>query len=168
MAVIPDWIRDPCWISRAVGVCLLAGSRPGGRGTFLCVAKEKYPEERRPDCPGPCASLRATCAARFRRGASELASLKQLPPLTPPPSALLGPAKRDWGTKTDTDSDSGRRGRAKRDPAGARFSSCSRFRLHHPSGWAEERSRKRIRASDCLSAASSSSTPFSASTAGCP
>jgi len=38
----------------------------------------------------------------------------------------------------------------------------------HPSGWAEERSRKRIRASDCLSVASSSSTPLSASTAGCP
>src|SRR2546428_4544969 len=25
-----------------------AGSRPGGRGTFLCFAKEKYPKERRP------------------------------------------------------------------------------------------------------------------------
>ena len=38
----------------------------------------------------------------------------------------------------------------------------------HLSGCAGERSRQRIRASDCLSAASSSSTPFSASTAGCP
>ena len=38
----------------------------------------------------------------------------------------------------------------------------------HPSGWAEERRRKRIRVSDCLSEASSSSTPFSASTTGCP
>ncbi len=27
--------------------CLLAGSRPGRRGTFLCFAKEKYPKERR-------------------------------------------------------------------------------------------------------------------------
>jgi len=38
----------------------------------------------------------------------------------------------------------------------------------HPSGWAEEHSRKRIRAGTCLSAASLCLTPFSASTAGCP
>jgi hypothetical protein len=43
-----------------------------------------------------------------------------------------------------------------------------RIGVPHPSGWAEERSEKWIRASDCLSAASSSSTPFFASTAGCP
>ena len=30
-----------------------AGSRPGGRGTFLCFAKEKYPKERRPCCLRP-------------------------------------------------------------------------------------------------------------------
>jgi len=27
---------------------LLAGTRPGGRHTFLCFAKEKYAKERRP------------------------------------------------------------------------------------------------------------------------
>ena len=40
----------------AGGVLLLsaeAGSRPGGRGTFLCFAKEKYPKERRPYCLRP-------------------------------------------------------------------------------------------------------------------
>ncbi|HMP10293.1 MAG TPA: hypothetical protein PKE60_08035, partial [Hydrogenophaga sp.] len=31
----------------------LAGSRPGGRGTFLCFAKEKYPKERRAGCAVP-------------------------------------------------------------------------------------------------------------------
>jgi hypothetical protein len=61
----------------------------------------------------------------------------------------------------------------------ATFSDMTRFARHvslypnphsfpHPSGWAEERSRKRVRTSDCLSAASSSSAPLSASTAGCP
>ena len=30
-----------------------AGSRPGGRGTFLCFAKETYPKERRPCCLRP-------------------------------------------------------------------------------------------------------------------
>jgi hypothetical protein len=43
-----------------------AGSRPGGRGTFLCFAKEKYPKERRPHCLRPCAALRATCGALGR------------------------------------------------------------------------------------------------------
>jgi hypothetical protein len=38
----------------------------------------------------------------------------------------------------------------------------------NPCECAEERSFKRIRASDCLSEASSSSTPLGASTAGCP
>ena len=41
-----------------------AGSRPGGRGTFLCFAKETYPKERRPCSLRPFASLRATCGAR--------------------------------------------------------------------------------------------------------
>jgi hypothetical protein len=27
-----------------------SGSRPRGRATFLCSAKEKYPKERRPGC----------------------------------------------------------------------------------------------------------------------
>ena len=40
-----------------------AGSRPGGRGTFLCFAKEKYPKERRPSVCDPCASLRGKPAA---------------------------------------------------------------------------------------------------------
>src|SRR5690606_2276013 len=45
---------------------------------------------------------------------------------------------------------------------------CPRFWVPHPSGWAEERRQKRIRACDCLSAASSSKTPLLSSTAGCP
>ena len=49
-----------------------AGSRPGGRGTFLCFAKETYPKERRPYCLRPFAALRATCGARSRGGAVEL------------------------------------------------------------------------------------------------
>ena len=49
-----------------------AGSRPGGRGTFLCFAKEKYPKERRPCCACPFAALRATCDARSAGAAAEL------------------------------------------------------------------------------------------------
>ena len=65
--MLPPLTDAVCVIGFSV-VCLLAGSRPGGRGTFLCVAKEKYPKERRPDGLGPFASLRATCGARQKRG----------------------------------------------------------------------------------------------------
>ena len=41
-----------------------AGSRPGGRGTFLCFAKEKYPKERRPPVCDPFAVRRGN----LRRG----------------------------------------------------------------------------------------------------
>jgi hypothetical protein len=46
-----------------------AGSRPGGRGTFLCFAKEKYPKERRPPVCGPFAVRRGKPASGRLRGA---------------------------------------------------------------------------------------------------
>ena len=56
-----------------------AGSRPGGRGTFLCFAKEKYPKERRPYCACPSAALRATCDARSAGAAAELTTRWRAP-----------------------------------------------------------------------------------------
>jgi len=79
-------------------------------------------------------------------------------------AALLGPARRVG--QTNTNAGAGRRGRASRVLAGAR--SLTRIRSNPPSGCAEERRSSRIRASDCLSVASSSSTPAGPSTAGCP
>jgi hypothetical protein len=53
-----------------------AGSRPGGRGTFLCVAKETYPKERRPRCPCPPRQGEgAACDARSWGDAEELPAL---------------------------------------------------------------------------------------------
>jgi len=46
-----------------------AGNRPGGRGTFLCFAKEKYPKERRPPVCDPFAVRRGKPAACRLRGA---------------------------------------------------------------------------------------------------
>jgi hypothetical protein len=46
-----------------------AGSRPGGRGTFLCFAKETYPKERRPTVCDPFAALRGKPASGRFRGA---------------------------------------------------------------------------------------------------
>ncbi len=88
-----------------------AGSRPGGRGTFLCFAKEKYPKERRPCCLRPSASLRATWGARARGApwnslcaarAAQTTTASQItkrvcPAAHPPPRALRAPgaARRD-------------------------------------------------------------------------
>ena len=71
-----------------------AGSRPGGRGTFLCFAKEKYPKERRPAAWVPCASLRGNLRCSTTAGSranSPSAQTSAIP--DPPPSALLGPAR---------------------------------------------------------------------------
>ena len=73
-------------------------------------------------------------------------------------------AARPSQTGFRDEADSGRRGRAKRDPAGAR----SRSRPEHPSRWAEERRQKRIRAGTCLSEASLCLIPLLSSIAGCP
>ena len=48
----------------------LAGSRPGGRGTFFCVAKRKYPKKRRPykapcGCPQEREPLREAKRTRY-------------------------------------------------------------------------------------------------------
>ena len=45
-----------------------AGSRPGGRLTFLCFAKEKEAKEKRPRGLRPAAKLRATCAGWVLQG----------------------------------------------------------------------------------------------------
>jgi hypothetical protein len=85
-------------------------------------------------------------------------------------AALLGPARRVG--ETNAGSDTGRRGRALRVLAGARFRTRIRIRTRSrpylPSGCAEERRSSRIRTGDCLSAASSSPAPAGPSTAGCP
>ena len=52
-----------------LGLGAEAGSRPGGRGTFLCFAKEKYPKERRPPVCDPFAVRRGKPASCRLRGA---------------------------------------------------------------------------------------------------
>jgi len=61
----------------------LAGSRPGGRGTFLCFAKEKYPKERRAEC---VAGTVCRFAALLGLGGVplKLAALRQSRPLISP------------------------------------------------------------------------------------
>ena len=64
---------------------LLAGIAPGGAVTFfLSRQKESNQRKRRPRWPCPSASLRATCDARSRGGAAELALFAALTPLKQP------------------------------------------------------------------------------------
>jgi hypothetical protein len=106
-------------------------------------------------------NLRCSTKAGSRSNSASPQTIASPDPLLP---ALLGPARRVG--ETNTNADTGRRGRALRVLAGARFR--TRSRTHHPSGCAEERRSRRIRTGDCLSAASSSPAPAGPSTAGCP
>ncbi len=112
-------------------------------------------------------NLRCSSKAGSRSNSPAAQTIASPDPLLPP---LLGPARRVG--ETNTNADAGRRGRALRVLAGVRLPTRIRSRTrswsHYPSGCAEERRSRRIRASDCLSVASSSSTPAGPSTAGCP
>ena len=73
-----------------------AGSRPGGRGTFLCFAKEKYPKERRPAVCVPHAFASGQPAVLGPSGVSpKLAALRQRRALIR--SALRSSAQPDGG-----------------------------------------------------------------------
>jgi len=91
-----------------------AGSRPGGRGTFLCFAKETYPKERRPYWPRPlrCATGQpvvlghgARCGTHCALGrsvrttAASQCTGRACPSAHPraPRPVLLGASRRDRG-----------------------------------------------------------------------
>ena len=66
----------PGYSSDGIGLSVIeeAGSRPGGRGTFLCFAKAKYPKERRAGFVVP--SLRYGHAALLGPGGVRVNSLR--------------------------------------------------------------------------------------------
>ena len=130
---------------------------PGGNSLSFCVAKKKVSKEKGdPTVCVPCASLRGNLRCSVQPGSrSNSPSAQTIAIPNPSGPALLGAYRRVVETGSGSDSQSG----SSEDALCA--SSPPRFRIGilfpHPSGWAEERSRKRIRASDCLSVASSSS-----------
>ncbi|MBA4328803.1 MAG: hypothetical protein C0428_11295 [Polaromonas sp.] len=137
---------------------------PGGNSLFFVSPKKSKQKKGDPAVCVPSAALRGNLRCSVQPGpGSNSPSAQTIARPDPSGPALLGAYRRVGGRERIRD----------RVPAGTRV---ARPRLPelvfcipapHPSGRAEEHSRKRIRASDCLSAASSSSTPFSASTAGC-
>ena len=85
-------------IPRLVSFAGSAGGCPAATH-FLLLRQKKVSKEKATRSLSPCASLRATCAARFRRRSKQLAALKQVWPDVPPPSALLGSARTGWRNK---------------------------------------------------------------------
>lgn len=77
-SLVTDWTQ--CFLACAGGSARLRwpGCAPGGAGTFLCSAKEKYPKERRPCClrPRRCWGSRG---AQPRCSAAELAARHAAP-----------------------------------------------------------------------------------------
>ena len=137
---------------------------PGGNS--LSFASPKESKQRKGD-PAVCVPLRLRYGGNLRCSVqpgpgSNSPSAQTIARPDPSGPALLGAYRRVVGAEAQ--SGSGEDVLCASSPPRIRI--CIRF--PHPSGRAEEHSRKWIRASDCLSAASSSSTPLSASTAGCP
>ena len=164
-----------------------AGSRPGGRGAFLCVAKEKYPKERRPCCLRPlrcaagppgvlgCGVRRGTRYALARCARTTTASqlTKQVCPAAHlPPHALRAPGASTRGWAAEQPHGPllrSARGRHR----GARRRSCEAAAVRYPplgfpSGCAEERSAGRKKGRALFERSEFARTPPGASTAGCP
>ena len=175
-----------------------AGSRPGGRGTFLCFAKEKYPKERRPPVCDPFAVRRgkpaagrlrgapwnSLCAARAARTAtaSQFTKHGRFDAHATPQPPRRRRSQQGWGAKHPTAEQP--HGPSLRSAAPAQrvaLAPASWGRAQQrpvwmfcppcPCGCAEERRVWRIRARVCLSGAQRrelSETPPHPSTAGCP
>ncbi len=159
--VIPDLIRDPWWrspsIVRAEPVgavfpsCVggLPASRglPGGNSLSFVSPKESKQRKGDPAVCVPCAALRGNlrCSVQPGPGSNSLRSGNR------PSSSVWPCAPRRCQKGGGFGSGFGfgiglRRGRALRVLASPNWNL-----FPHPSGWAEERRQKRIRARDCLS-----------------
>ena len=166
----------------------LAGSRPGGRRTFLCFAKEKYAKERRPAVWVPPLRCGQPALLDHGGGLAKLATLRfaqTTPALIPPPSALLGPARTgkseipNTGRQIQIPNPNTKQGHAMACPCGFRYFGvlssavwlfdCLVFRV--PLWMRRGAQVQADQGSRCLSEAQRSEfseTPPEPSTAGCP
>ena len=148
----------------ALAVCQLAGGCPAA-SNFLLRRQKKVTKEKATRWSGSlrfaAGNLRCSPKAGSRSNSASPQTIASPDPLLP---ALLGPARREGDAENQYQC--GETGRAKRVLSESGFS--TRIYSPTPSACAEERRSSRIRASDCLSAASSSSTLAGPSTAGCP
>ena len=149
MPLVPavrTWSGIRLWLLRWVGGWRATVGRglPGGNSLFFVSPKKSKQKKGDPAvCVPPSLALRrATCGARSSRGRARLASLKIARP-GPSGPALLGAYRRVVGAGSGSGED------ALCAFSPPRIGICIRF--PHPSGPAEEHSKKWIRASDCLS-----------------
>jgi len=157
---------------------LLAGSGPAA-SNFLLLRQKKVTKEKATRSLGPCASLRATCAARLRRGLAQtrlrLKHARSLIRLRLRCSAQPGrgksgiPNTRKPNTKINTNKDSPRRVLV---VFGARYLSLAVwYSCLHPLWMRRGAEVQADQGSRCLSEAQRSEfseTPPGPSTAGCP
>ena len=148
----------------ALEVCQQAGGCPAA--THFSLSRQRKVSKRKATLLSAtlrfaAGNLRCSVQPGSRSNSPSAQTIASPVPSGPP---LLGAARRVVRTGADSGSGSGEDALCASSPPRVGIWIFAPY----PSGRAEERSRKRIRASDCLSVASSSSTPFSASTAGCP
>ena len=140
------------------------GLAPAGEALFFASPKKSTQKKGDPMVWVPCAALRGNLRCSPKAGSSSNSASPQTiarpDPLLP---TLLGPARR-VGERVRM------RGGEDAQSASSPAAGCAPASdlAPTPSACAEERRSSRIRASDCLSAASSSSPPAGPSTAGCP
>ena len=81
-----DWPRFPCVVGTTRRPCLFFARLPGGRATFLYMAKERWPKERPPRCCVFRPSMDEKCvrAGRACRRAFHGATASGRNPLRPP------------------------------------------------------------------------------------
>ena len=173
-----------------------AGTRPGGRGTCSLLRQRKVPKRKATPSLRPLRCAKGqTCGGAVAGCAVELTALHcsfvqtatasqftkharfdaRAHPATAPPQAQpagVGSQTSNSRTATRAIAALGRacaaRGACARELGPSAAMARVDVLLPCPSGCAEERRVWRIRARDCLSAASSSETPPNPSTAGCP
>jgi hypothetical protein len=152
-----------------VVVCQQAGGCPAA-SNFLLRRQKKVTKEKATRWSGSLrfasGNLWCSTKAGSRSNSASPQTIASPDPLLP---ALLGPARRVGGQYKFQDKFGEARtrfARPRRSPIA--YPNPNPLPNPPPSGCAEERRARRIRASDCLSEASSSSTPAGPSTAGCP
>ena len=150
---------------------MLAGGCPAA-SNFLLLRQKNVTKEKATRSLGPFAALRATCAARLRRGSAELACGSNN--CGPDPASICAARPSHTGGEQIAIPNTQRKyqdkqGHAMACPCGFRYSGlvfgCLVFLAPTPSVCAEERRFRRIRDRDCLSEASSSETPLDTSSA---
>jgi hypothetical protein len=181
MRAFPSIARVPAKVSSRFSLLARSLLSPAGRGcpaasNFLLLRQKKVTKEKATRSLGPCASLRATCGARLRRGLAQtrlrLKQARSLIRLRLRSSAQPGRGNRERGQKTGIPT----RQLQTRTRQGVslwyfRYSAVGYWSFPHPLWMRRGAQGQTDQGSRCLSEAQRSEfseTPSGPSTAGCP